>query len=70
VYWREGHSDEEGGELFAIEVPFYTFGLSLGGYAVSVEYVPEEAVLKRLSRTSNYTALELDGWYISHSDTR
>ena len=69
VYWRVKSS--EAGELISISIPYYRWGLSLGGYYQSIEYVPNKETLAKLtSETSSYVELKHRGWYIHASDTR
>jgi hypothetical protein len=69
VYWRIGKA--ESGELISISIPYYRWGLALGGYFQSIEYVPSKEMLERLtSATRSYKETNYKGWYIHASDTR
>jgi hypothetical protein len=68
-YWRNGALT--GNPLVYIEVPFYRWGLSLGGYGKSLRFFP--ACTKdppQSDREFKYKPLNEQCWYIFESDTR
>ena len=66
-YYHDGSLS--GNPLVYIEVPFYRFGLSLGGHAKCLRYFPSQKKDLPMSNVFKYTAIS-DGWYIAESDTR
>ena len=69
AYWRNGLENNE--LLHSMSVPYYRWGLALGGYSKSIVYFPEyTSETKPPSDYSTYIYLNKQGWFIDVSDTR
>ncbi len=69
AYWRNGLEDFE--VLTSMTVPYYRWGMSLGGYSKSIAYFPGyTSESKKPSGYSTYIYLNRQGWFIDVSDTR
>jgi len=69
AYWRNGLEDN--GVLHSMSVPYYRWGLALGGYSKGIVYFPEyTSEAKSPSGYSTYIYLNKQGWFIDVSDTR
>lgn len=56
-----------------VSVPFYSWGLSLGGYSITIQFVanPEDIdTTIQNGQNVQFNPLNIDNWYIKHSDTR
>ncbi len=69
AYWRNGLENNE--VLHSMTVPYYRWGLSLGGYSKGLVYFPNYAEdTKPSTDYSTYIYLNKPGWFINVSDTR
>jgi len=60
-------------DLSFMSVPAYRWGLSLGGYSVSIVYVKDLSSIDRILANGHkvkFKALQKNHWYIQESDTR
>ena len=69
AYWRNGLEDNE--VLHSMTIPYYRWGLALGGYSKGVVYFPDYTPKTKPSSEYNaYIYLNKAGWFINVSDTR
>ncbi len=69
AYWRAG--EEKDSTLQSMSVPYYRWGLSLGGLSKSLVYFPNYKQIDRPSSGySEYMYLNKPGWFLDVSDTR
>lgn len=60
-------------DLSFVTIPYYSWGLSLGGYSVSIEYINDPSVIEKIKANGHkmtFIKLSQDNWYIRKSDTR
>lgn len=69
AYWRNGLENNE--VLHSMTIPYYRWGLGLGGYSKGIVYFPNyTAPQKPSSEYNTYIYLNKPGWFINVSDTR
>ena len=65
-WWREPD-----GRIFQVSVPFYRWGLGLGGYSKGLEYIPDyRKEPPRSEEKRKYRQIADTAWFIEESDTR
>lgn len=69
AYWRNGLDNND--ILHSMAIPYYRWGLALGGYSKGVVYFPNyTANTKPSNEYHTYIYLNKTGWFINVSDTR
>ena len=69
AYWRYGMDDFN--RLRSMTIPYYRWGLGLGGYSKGIVYFPDYTKESMPSTEySTYIYLNKEGWFIDASDTR
>ena len=69
AYYRDGRDIIK--NLYSMKIPYYRWGLSLGGYSKSIVYFPHyNKKTKQSTKYNTYIYLNKKGWFINISDTR